>query len=239
MSPVPPSEAPIGALIFDIDGTLITTGGAGAVAWSRACEEIHGVPVDIAAVTESGMVDREVAAGTLATVLGRVPSDAEIAALTDRYLEHLPAAVAGSENYRIEPGIVNLLERLRIEGYPLGITSGNVEPAARIKLQRGDLNRFFAFGGYGSDAVDRAGLTQHAIERGIAVAAAGSYPSGIPGALSPADFIAVGDTPRDVTAARAAGIRVVSVATGLFDLETLKAAGPDWAIATVESGFPV
>ena len=57
--------------------------------------------------------------------------------------------------------------------------------------------------------------------------------------LSKDDFIAVGDTPRDVSAAHEAGIRIVSVATGLFDLETLKQAGPEWALPTVESGFPV
>lgn len=239
MNTVPPPGAPIGAVIFDIDGTLITTGGAGGLAWSRAIEEVHGVTVDIARVTESGMVDHEVAAVSLTSALGREPSEDEIAGITGPYLKHLPETVASSGGYRVEPGIVDLLERLAAEGYPLGITSGNLEPAAKIKLERGDLNRFFTFGGYGSDSADRTGLTARAIERGIAAAAAGKHPKGGPKTLAAADFIAVGDTPRDVTAAHRAGIRVVTVATGLFDLETLRSADPEWALPTVESGFPV
>jgi phosphoglycolate phosphatase-like HAD superfamily hydrolase len=119
------------------------------------------------------------------------------------------------------------------------MTTGNIEPAARIKMERGDLNRFFAFGGYGSDSPNRAELTLHAIKRGVVTCATGSFPNGRPQVLSKDDFIAVGDTPRDVSAAHEAGIRIVSVATGLFDLETLKAAGPEWALPTVEEGFPV
>lgn len=238
MSPAP-ADSPVKAIIFDVDGTLLTTGGAGGVAWDKAFQEVHGVSIDIAKVTESGMTDHDVATKALSTVLDREPTDADVEEITGPYLKYLPAAVEASEKYRIEPGIVELLERLASEGYPLGMTTGNIEPAAKIKLSRGDLNRFFAFGGYGSDSANRTELTLHAIKRGVVTCATGNYPNGKPQVLSKDDFIAVGDTPRDVTAAHEAGIRIVSVATGLFDLETLKAANPEWLLPTVEQGFPV
>lgn len=238
MSPAP-AEAPIKAVILDVDGTLLTTGGAGAVAWDKAFREVFGKSVDIAKVTESGMTDHDVAYAALRTVLDREPTREDIDALTPIYVRELPDAVAASEKYRIEPGIVDLLERLAANGVPMGITTGNIEPAAKIKLERGDLNRFFSFGGYGSDSANRTELTLHAIKRGVVTCATGNYPGGKPQVLSKDDFIAVGDTPRDVTAAHEAGIRVVSVATGLFDLDTLKAAGPEWALPTVEEGFPI
>lgn len=232
-------DAPIKAVIFDVDGTLLTTGGAGGVAWDKAFQEVFGKSVDIAKVTESGMTDHDVAFAALRTVLDREPEQADVDELTPVYVRELPEAVAASQAYRVEPGIVELLERLSAAGIPLGVTTGNIEPAAEIKLERGDLNRFFAFGGYGSDSADRTELTLSAIKRGTVAAATGGYPNGGAQVLAKDDFIAVGDTPRDVTAAHEAGIRVVSVATGLFDFETLKAAGPDWVLPTVESGFPV
>ena len=215
---------------FDIDGTLLTTGGAGAVAWSKAFVDVHGTPLDIEKVTESGMTDSEVAAASLKSILDRDPTAAEIQEVTGPYLGYLPAAVEASEKYRIEPGIVPLLERLQDEGYVLGITTGNIEPAARIKLERGDLNRFFDFGGFGSDSNVRSELTQSAVDRGIAASG---------GKLAKEDFIAIGDTPRDVEAGHTIGIRVIGVATGHFPVKSLEEAGADWTIETVENGFPV
>ena len=224
------SDSQIKGILFDIDGTLLTTGGAGAVAWSKAFVDIHGVPVDIERVTESGMTDSDVAAASLRSILDRDPTDEEIAAVTKPYLEYLPDAVATSEKYRIEPGIVPLLERLQSENYVLGITTGNIEPAARIKLERGDLNRFFSFGGFGSDSSIRSELTQAAVDRGIEASG---------GKLVKDDFIAIGDTPRDVEAGHTIGIRVIGVATGHFPVKSLEEAGADWTIETVENGFPV
>lgn len=210
-----------------MDGTLLTTGGAGASAWSQACVTLHGSPVDIERITESGMTDSAVARAALRDVLGRDPVPIELDALTEAYLEHLPEAVASSDNYRLSPGIVPLLERLSAEGITLGLTTGNIEPAAKIKLERGGLNRFFGFGGFGSDSNLRPELTRHGMERGIALSG---------GTLVKDDFIAVGDTPLDVLAAHGIGIRIVGVATGLYGVEDLTQA--EWALATVEAGFP-
>lgn len=219
----------IEAILFDIDGTLLVTGGAGAVAWQRAFRELHGIDADIDEHTHAGMTDPEIAAIVFREVIGREGSAAERAEAIAGYLSHLQQAVEESEGYRVMPGIEELLPRLAGEGILLGIVTGNIEAAAQIKLARGDLNRFFAFGGYGSDSRDRTELTKKALERGGQVA-------GKP--LDPAATIAVGDTPRDVKAGHGAGIRVVGVATGKYPVAELEAAGADWAIENVTEGFP-
>lgn len=220
----------IAAVLFDIDGTLLVTGGAGAVAWQRAFRELHGVDADIEEHTHAGMTDPEIAAIVFREVIGRDGSEAERAEAIGGYLSHLADAVEESNGYRVMPGIEELLPRLRERGVLLGIVTGNIESAAHVKLARADLNRFFAFGGYGSDSRDRTELTRRAIERG-------GEASGHP--LDKAATIAVGDTPRDVIAGHGAGIKVVGVATGSYGVEELTAADADWAIADVTSGFPL
>jgi phosphoglycolate phosphatase len=220
----------IKAILFDIDGTLLVTGGAGAVAWQRAFLELHGIEANVKEHTHAGMTDPEIAAIVFREVIGRDGSTEERAEAIAGYLSHLQDAVTESEGYRVMPGIEELLPRLVDEGVLLGIVTGNIEAAAHIKLARGDLNRFFAFGGYGSDSSDRTELTKKALERGGQV-------SGKP--LDPDQTIAVGDTPRDVKAGHGAGIHVVGVATGSYGVSELKEAGADWAISDVTAGFPI
>ena len=215
--------------LFDIDGTLLVTGGAGAVAWQRAFLESHGIEANIEEHTHAGMTDPEIAEIVFREVIGRDGSEEEIAKAIANYLAHLEAAVNESSGYEVKPGIEALLERLSGEGVLLGIVTGNIESAAHLKLARGDLNRFFSFGGYGSDSRDRTELTRRAVER------AGSVLGETP---DPAETIAAGDTPRDVEAGHGAGIRVVGVATGSYSVAELSDAGADWALETVESGFP-
>jgi phosphoglycolate phosphatase len=220
----------IKAVLFDIDGTLLVTGGAGAVAWQRAFEELYDVEADIDEHTQAGMTDPEIAEIVFREVVGRDGSEEERAQAIARYLSHLEDAVNESAGYRVMAGIEELLPRLAERGMLLGIVTGNIEAAAQIKLSRGNLSRFFSFGGYGSDSRDRTELTRKALERGGAVSG---------GPVDPAAAIAVGDTPRDVTAGHGAGIRVAGVATGAYDVEQLREAGADWALETVEDGFPV
>jgi phosphoglycolate phosphatase len=220
----------IKAILFDIDGTLLVTGGAGAVAWQRAFLEMHGIEANIEEHTHAGMTDPEIAEIVFREVIGRDGSAAERAEAIAGYLSHLQEAVTESGGYRVMPGIEELLPRLVEQGVLLGIVTGNIEAAAHIKLARADLNRFFAFGGYGSDSGDRTELTRKALERGGEI-------SGKP--LDPDQTIAVGDTPRDVKAGHGAGIHVVGVATGSYSVDELKDAGADWVIPDVSSGFPV
>jgi phosphoglycolate phosphatase-like HAD superfamily hydrolase len=223
-------QADIRAVLFDIDGTILVTGGAGGAAWQRAFEELHGVEANVAEHTDAGMTDPEIAAIVFREVIGCEGSQEERAKAIGCYLKHLPDTVAESKGYRVMAGIERLLDELIDAGLLLGLVTGNIEAAAHIKLSRANLNRFFSFGGYGSDSPDRTVVTKTAIARGELVSG---------GALTNSASIAVGDTPRDVKAGHGAGIRVVGVATGSYSVEQLEEAGADWALETVEREFPV
>ena len=220
----------VAAVVFDIDGTLLTTGGAGAVAWGRAFQDLYDVPANIEDYTEAGMPDHEVCHVTFVRVLGREPSEREIGSLMARYLGHLPDAVAESTRYRVLPGVYETLPRLSADGYLLGLTTGNIEAAAHVKLGRGDLNRYFCFGGYGSDSPHRGELTKAAIERA----------GGILGSqVDPRRVLVVGDTPRDVEAARYVGAISVAVASGHFTEAELAAAGADHVLSSLVEELPL
>jgi phosphoglycolate phosphatase len=218
------------AILFDIDGTLISTGGASDRAWKRAFKELEDADVDVPAVTGKGVPDPEVGRQVFRAVLGREPTDEEMEALLAKRLEFLPEEVEKSPGYVVKEGVVELLERLKGDEILLGLTTGNVEEAARIKLSRGDLNRFFSFGGYGSDSPDRTELTRKALERGGEVA---GHP------LDLARCFSCGDTPRDVEAGHGAGLRVVGVATGEYTVDELLEAGADAAVETLTAGLPL
>ena len=155
--------------LFDIDGTLIITGGAGAAAWRLAFDELYGIPADIGEFTDTGMTDPDVGKRTFTAVLGREPTRAELAKVMERRIEHLYQTVADSDEYRVLVGVEELLPRMLEEGYLLGLVTGNVEAAAHIKLHRVRLNRFFSYGGYGSDSTDRGQLTLAALRRASVV----------------------------------------------------------------------
>lgn len=217
-------------LLFDIDGTLIVTGGAGAASWRLAFDELYGVPADIGEFTDVGMTDPDVGRRTFAAVLGRQPERAEFTRLMERRLHYLHRTVAESTDYRVLPGVLELLPRLIDEGYLLGLVTGNVEAAAHIKLHRANLNRFFSFGGYGSDATDRAQLTLIALRRANLV-----YGEDI----GREQCLAVGDTPHDLQAAHAVGVRCVGVGSHHFTADQLREAGADYAIASLAEGLPL
>jgi phosphoglycolate phosphatase len=218
------------AILFDIDGTLLNTGGAGAASWRLAFDELYGIPADIGEFTDSGMTDPDVGRKTFEGLLNRKPERKEFARLLERRLHYLHETVAESKHYEVLSGVEELLPKLIDEGYLLGLVTGNVEAAAHIKLHRARLNRFFSFGGYGSDSADRTELTKIALARAALV-------YGEP--VSAAQALVVGDTPHDVEAAHAAGLACVGVGSHNFTAEQLRAAGADWAIASLTEGLPL
>ncbi len=184
---------------------------------------------DITEYTTAGMTDPEVGRITFEHVLGRPPDDRDMARLLAGYLQRLPEEVAASPGYRVLPGVESLLPRLVEAGVLLGITSGGLEAGAHAKLARAGLNRFFSFGGYGSDSNERIELTKRAIER------AGQIHGH---AVDPRETLVVGDTPLDVRAAHGAGAVAVGVATGRYSVEELLAGGADHVLRTLEDPLP-
>jgi phosphoglycolate phosphatase-like HAD superfamily hydrolase len=221
-------ERPI-AILFDIDGTLITTGGAGAVAWRLAFDELYGIPADIGMFSDAGMTDPEVGRKTFEAVIGHEPEPRELARVMAMRLKYLPQAVAASKGYRVLDGVEELLPRLVDDGYLLGLTTGGTDSAAHIKLARANLARWFTFGGYGSDSTDRTVLTRRAIERAGMLLGMD---------LDPRLALVVGDTPLDIAAAHGAGAIGVGVASGHFTADQLEQAGADVVLETLREPLP-
>lgn len=218
------------AVLFDIDGTLISTGGAGARSWRYAFDVLHGIPADIGQFTDAGMTDPTVARLTFKSAVGHEPTKRDVATVMAAYLDRLPYEVEHSEKYRVLDGAEELLRRLgRENGVLLGITSGAVEAAAHIKLARAGFNRYFPFGGYGSDSGDRIELTKCALARGEQLL-------GEP--LDLTEVLVVGDTPKDLDAAHGAGCVAVGVATGHYSREQLQEAGADIVLDSLRDPFP-
>ncbi len=220
----------VAAGLFDIDGTLISTGGASDRAWRRAFAELHGVEVDVGDYTGKGVTDPVVGLTSFRGAIGREPTGEEMARLMALRLRYLPEEVESSPSYRVMPGVEDLLGRLADEGRLCGLITGNVEAAAHIKLARANLNHFFSFGGYGSDAPERVDVARVALERADLVSG---------GKLDRHRCLAVGDTPVDIAAAHAAGIPIAAVATGEFSAAELHAAGADHVLATLEEPLPL
>lgn len=216
-------------VLFDIDGTLIDTGGAGARSWAWAFERVFARKVDIAEHSTAGMTDPAIARATFIEVMGRAPTPEELMRLLASYQAVLPDYVASSPSYRVLAGVRELLERLTEAGIALGLTTGGLEAVAHAKLGRAELNRFFLVGGYGSDSEERTALTRVAIERGERL---------LGRRLDSREVFVVGDTPLDVAAAKAAGAVSVGVASGNYDVRELRAADPDYVLASLAESFP-
>jgi phosphoglycolate phosphatase-like HAD superfamily hydrolase len=215
-------------VLFDVDETLVHTGGAGARSWDAAFRKLYGTPADIGQHTSAGETDPEVARETFVGVLGRDPSAEELDAVYAQYLLHLADDIWTSEQYRVLPGAEELLVRLGEAGSVLGIVSGAMEGAARTKLMPGNLNRFFLFGAYGSDSPDRPELTGLAIEKATR----------LHDGLDPGQVFVLGDTPRDIDAANRAHAVSVGVATGKYSVDELTAAGAAHVVGSLADAFP-
>ena len=215
-------------VLFDVDETLVHTGGSGARSWNAAFEKLYGIPADIGEHSSAGETDPQVARATFKSVLGRDPSIDELDKLYAQYLLHLAEDILVSEQYRVLSGAEPTLVRLGEAGVMLGLVSGAMEGAARTKLIPANLNRFFIFGAYGSDSPDRAEVTKLAIAKATR----------LHDQLTADQIFVIGDTPHDIEAAKSAGAVSVGVASGHYTIDELKAAGGDHVLGSLDDPFP-
>jgi len=211
-------------LLFDVDGTLIRTGGAGVRAMNRGFQEVMGWPDALGGLSLAGMTDLGIAHAVSRRLCGRELTSAELSAIFDCYLVCLYEELAAATEFRVMPGMREFLDtHRRHPGVLLGLGTGNLEAGARLKLEHAGLFQYFRCGGYGSDALARADVLQAGVRRAEALLGA---------AVPPERIVVIGDTPLDVNAGRAIGAHTVAVATGPFTVAELGAGGAHCVVET-------
>jgi phosphoglycolate phosphatase len=210
--------------LFDIDGTLVVTGGAGQRAMNRAFHDVFGIRGAFAGIELAGRTDTSILADAFARQ--RMPVTAEAtAAFRARYLVCLQEEVPQpGPNKRVLPGVSELLDALEPQPHNfLGLLTGNYCDAAEVKLSHFDLWRYFRCGAFGEDHGDRDALVPVALGRARA--------AGLAAHVDEARVVVIGDTPRDVRCAHAHGARCLGVATGEYSADALRSAGADVVFA--------
>ena len=203
--------------LFDIDGTLIASGGAGKKALELAFAAVFGIDHVIERMQLSGRTDRAIVRDMLR--LGGIAETPEnLRAVSEAYLRHLPGCLASHKGL-VLPGIAALLDELgKREHVAIGLLTGNIREGARVKLGHYGLDAHFKFGAFGDVHFDRDDVAREAVlvvEQHL-------------GQKIHSDKMwVIGDTPFDVRCARAIGARAVAVATGWHSLEELAATRPD------------
>ncbi len=212
--------------IFDIDGTLISTGGAGSDAMRSAFETVWRLPDSFTGVEFSGRTDRAIFKDALMNAgLHGDAFEADLRRFKRAYFSHLPESLRTHEGL-VLPGVVALLRELsQDDGSVLALGTGNFRGGAAMKLRHYGIDRYFESrrGGFGDDTEDRESLIGRAIR------------SAKRGAGRNAEVLVIGDTVHDINAAKANNVIAVGVATGTTSEEALSDAGADIVLATLES----
>ena len=199
-------------LLFDIDHTLLWSGGAGSLAMNAAFSEMFGIDNGFARVEFSGRTDRYIFLEGLRQHGIQGDEEAHLQEFARRYYVLLPAALRRKQG-RLMPGFPQLLEVL--SGRPdvrLGLATGNFSQGASLKLAYYGIDRFFAAGAFGEESEDRADIVRLARER-------------VADGARPQDILVIGDTPHDVSSALANGMVAVGVATGRHSVDELRQSG--------------
>jgi phosphoglycolate phosphatase len=214
--------------LFDIDGTLLSSGGAGKAAMARAMATAFGVPGSADGIPFSGRTDRAIGRD-LFHHHGIHESAANWQLFVTAYLEHLPGCL-NSHDGKILPGISSLLQTLRARrDIAVGLLTGNIRDGARLKLGHYGLDEHFAFGGFGDEHFHRDDVARDALAE---------VQRHLDGEVNLERVWVIGDTPLDVQCARAIGVRVAAVASGWHSLQDLAAAEPDLLLESFSDPGP-
>lgn len=199
-------------LLFDIDGTLIRSGGIGGLSLNRTFKELFGWDQALGGMQLDGMTDPLI----LEAVFKAHNRPLEpFGPIYDHYAGVLEESFQGFDKGRVLPGIPELLAALKKEDAALGLLTGNIEAGARIKLEHYGLWDVFDFGAYGSDDKIRAQLVPIGVARSGLEANSG--------------VVVIGDTPADIASAKAHNALSVAVATGSrYSYNDLEACHPDF-----------
>lgn len=200
-------------LLWDIDGTLLLSSGAGMRALEVTLPRVFGVQGSLADIEYAGRTDRWILRQVFAK-FGLPATEENFARYIAGYLAELPAQLAGS-TARVLPGVTTLLQAAAGRAdITQGLLTGNLRGGAEAKLSRFGLWRYFPFGAFADDSEDRHQLGPHALDRARAH-------HGGRVAFTPDQVWVIGDTPHDITCGQAFGARTLAVATGNFTVEQL------------------
>lgn len=206
-------------VLFDIDGTLVDSGGAGSRSLDLALKELFSIEKGFYGVSMAGKTDTQIIKEGL--IKHGLSANGNIERVIEAYLKHLLREINNDKKH-VKPGIHDLLEKLRRKGEAgMGLLTGNLEQGARIKLEPFGLNEYFPSGAFGSDNEDRNKLLPIAVNR---------FESLFGIKIEIAHSVIIGDTPRDVECAHIYGAMCIAVATGPYSLHALIKAGADYVL---------
>lgn len=213
-------------LLFDIDGTLVHSAGAGRVAFEIAFARVHEIKDAGRGISFDGKTDPAIY-NEICAVMRMAALKSNRDEVLRRYVLALARLMPAAPGAREIPGARALLAAAASAGHACGLLTGNIREGARIKLGRFGLLDFFSFGAYGDDADTREGIAALALQRGRQAVDAPTLP--------PERFVVIGDTPRDIECGKACGMRTLAVATGTrYTLDDLRSCRPDLAVGTLE-----
>lgn len=213
-------------ILFDIDGTLLLSGGAGKQAFNEVFWERYQIKEAWQDTRPDGRTDPSLITELVHRHLGRRPDSWESQEIGEHYIKTLAKTLPQAPRFRLMPGAKGLLAYLSAkENFVLGLATGNFEQTAYLKLEQAGLRHHFVCGGFGSDSQDRVKLTKMAVTRGM---------QALGRLVEPEEILLVGDSIHDVRAGRLLGLTTLAVCTGSTTREQLATYRPDFILDSLE-----